>query len=272
MKCLDNLDERKAFDLRSPPNLPISAQLLTPESLYSGYRRKRRGGPPLSFDALFTSSTSRPSRESPARQGPPRARPGSRRSATRPAPESLHRGTGGSASRPRLLRPSRSNALRPRRQGSHAPAAASPTTVRAFQRESTSDRETARKRRPRSAGARGERTPSLEVPEALQTGGGNVPHLPRRAHRDSTSSTGPTSDLARQTSAARQISSALALRSRRASPQRLQRHVLADQPPEAEAVHDCAGRTRDAGGDPLEGSAPDPVAQRCSGEADHLDR
>ena len=53
------------------------------------------------------------------------------------------------------------------------------------------------------------------APDASPDGGGHVPH--RRDHTDSASRTGPTSDFARQTSAARQTSSELALRSRRAS-------------------------------------------------------
>ena len=56
-----------------------------------------------------------------------------------------------------------------------------------------------------------------EVQESLAHRRGEVVDLPGRGHAERTSSTGSTSDFARQTSAARQIWSAVALRSKRAS-------------------------------------------------------
>ena len=105
--------------------------------------------------------------------------------------------------------------------------------------------------------------PAGKVQEALADGRGYVPD--RRSARVILSAhrvPGRRATLARHTSAARHIWSTLALRSRRASRSASSRDVLANQPAEAEAVHDGAGRARDAGGYPLEGRVHDAVAQR----------
>ena len=74
------------------------------------------------------------------------------------------------------------------------------------------------------------------------------------------------------TSAARQISSALAFRSRRASPSASSATSLPNSRRKRKQSTTVRGRTGDAGGNSLEGSVPYSVAQRCTRKSDHIDR